>query len=248
MNSILNAIPFYLGQIQAKEIDINSVPDALIKVDPTSLFYLFLGVVLLLAYVKLNYGAYLSSLQRAVFNTNIAQQFYRTQELSLHPAAVILYFFNVGCLTMFLYLIAKHIEPISTFTNLQTFGIALLIVSLYHLFKLIINWLIGFVFQSKSMLSFYQFNFFFVEVFACIVLLPLLLLIAFSNQLNSEYVFIISAVVICGALSYAIIKGIIVNINQILANKFYFFIYLCTLEIWPFILAYKIAYRWLIFR
>ena len=242
------SIPKLLVQIYAAEIDINAVPEAIVRSDLTSLFYVFLGVVLLLAYVKLNYGAYLNTLQRAVFNTNIAQQFYRTQELSIHPAAVILFIFNILSLSVFLYLLAKHIQPITSLSNLQAFGLALSIVSFYHLFKLAVNWLITFVFRAKTALSFYQHNFFFIQVYTCIVLLPMLLLVAFSYQLKTNWIVIASSIFLIAALLFALIKGIIVNINQILGNKFYFFIYFCTLEIWPFVVAYKIADRWLIFR
>lgn len=248
MNTVLNYIHITLIQVQAKQIDFDGLPNALIKSDPTSLFYLFLGVVLLLAYAKLNYSVYLNALQRAAFNINMAQQFYRSQETSLHPAAIILFLFNIGCLTLFLYLTAQHFEPLTMLSKQQTFGLAFLIVSAYHLFKLIINWLLSIIFQRKSSLSFYQFNFFFVEVVACMVLLPFLLLTAFSSQLNTQWVLILSAILLLSSLLYAIAKGIIVNINQILVNKFYFFIYFCTLEIWPFVIAYKIAHRWLIFR
>jgi hypothetical protein len=75
---------------------------------------------------------------------------------------------------------------------------------------------------------------------AGLVVFPLVLLIAFARQLNSTYALWFGLVFLAILLAYRVLRLIQIGFSATGASIFYLFLYLCTLEILPFIVLIKL--------
>ncbi|HEV7229809.1 MAG TPA: DUF4271 domain-containing protein [Bacteroidia bacterium] len=75
---------------------------------------------------------------------------------------------------------------------------------------------------------------------AGLVVFPLVLLIAFARQLNSVYTLWVGLIFLSMLLVYRIFRLIQIGFSTAGASVFYLFLYLCTLEILPFIVLIKL--------
>jgi len=211
----------------------------------TILFYLFLVMVLIVGFVKAGYSGYLTAIQRSVFNTNLAHQFHRTMGARMVQPFSLLFIFNLLSISTLLYLITQNFSDYIFTAPVQHFFLILLVVAAYHVFKLFINNFLSGVFKLKNILSFYQFNFFLIEVATCIIIIPLLMLATFNGSFNAKTLLLICLIIFVLGHVYAYFKGILSSLRLIVFHKFYFFLYFCILEIGPFLVLYKIMDNWL---
>jgi len=147
----------------------------------TILFYLFLFMVLIVGFVKSGYTGYLSAIRHSVFNTNLAHQFHRTMGAQMVRPFSMLFIFNLLSISTLFYLITQNFSDYIFTAPAQHFFTILLVVAAYHVFKLFVNSFLSGIFKLKNILSFYQFNFFLIEVATCIIIIPLLMLATFNG-------------------------------------------------------------------
>jgi len=210
------------------------------------LFYLFISTLTIIAIVKTFFSGYLLSVQESLFNNNLAQQHYRGQKTGWVQASVLTTFFNVLTLSTLFYLLAHNYSAIQLIKPLQLFLLIFGIISIYHLFKFLANSLLTAIFEFRSSIGLYNYNFFVIEVGVCIAIMPLLILSTFNNFINVNILLSIALLFVVAGLIFATLKGIRSTFNLILPNKFYFFLYFCILEIGPFVFVYKAVNNWLI--
>ncbi len=236
-----------IDQLAKENISIDEIRNVkpLYSENNTILFYLFLLMVLIVGFVKSGYTNYLSAIQRSVFNTNLAHQFHRTLGARMIQPFSLLFIFNLLAISTLLYLITQNFSDYIFTAPAQHFLIILLIVAAYHVFKLFINNFLSSIFQLKNTLSFYQFNFFLIEVATCIIIIPLLMLATFNGAFNAKLLLLICLFIFVAGHMYAYFKGILSSLRLIVFHKFYFFLYFCILEIGPFLVLYKIMDNWL---
>lgn len=235
------------NQLAKDNISIDEIRNVkpLYSENKTILFYLFLVMVLIVGFVKSSYTGYLSAIQRSIFNTNLAHQFHRTMGARMVQPFSMLFIFNLLSISTLLYLITQNFSDYIFTAPIQHFFIILLVVAAYHVFKLFLNNFLSSIFKLKNVLSFYQFNFFLVEVAVCILIIPLLMLATFNGAFNTKILLLIClSIFIIGHL-YAYFKGILSSLRLIVFHKFYFFLYFCILEIGPFLILFKIMDNWL---
>jgi len=218
----------------------------ILKSNKAVLYYLFISALALIAIVKTFFNGYFLSIQESLFNNNLAQQHYRGQKTDWIKATILTTFFNVLILTILFYLMAFNFSIILLIKPLYLFLIIFGIISLYHIFKFLVNGLLAEIFEFRNSIGLYNYNFFVTEVGVCIALVPLLILATFNNFINIEILLGLASVLVVAGLVFAALKGIRSTFNSILPNKFYFFLYFCILEIGPFVFVYKTINNWLI--
>jgi len=210
------------------------------------LFYLFICTLTVIALVKTFFSGYLLSIQESLFNTNLAQQHFRSQKTGWFKATILTTFFNILTLSTLFYLIAFNFSAIQLIKPLSLFLLIFIIISLYHLFKFLANELLAKVFEFRNSIGLYNYNFFVTEVGVCIIIMPLLILATFNNLININIILTIALLFVVIGLLFAAFKGILSTFNLILPHKFYFFLYFCILEIGPFVFVYKTINNWLV--
>jgi len=141
-------------------------------------------------------------------------------------------------ISIFVFLIyQKFIENIEPSTGLLLkliFGLGVFI-----LIKVLIERLIGSLFEIDSIIDQYLFQKISYKNFIGLILIPINALLIYSLKVNEIIIFII-----IGILFVISIMGLITSIKSyqslIKNNFFYFILYLCALEIAPYLVLYKV--------
>lgn len=117
--------------------------------------------------------------------------------------------------------------------------LALLICLIYG-FKIIIVRFFGFIFQNQREASDYSMMIFLFCNILGLFLLPIVVCMAFVKDVSPSVFIYLGLGVFVLLLFIRIIRGVIIGINSTRISKFYLFLYLCTLEILPFVIMVKL--------
>lgn len=117
--------------------------------------------------------------------------------------------------------------------------LALLIIMIYG-FKMIFVKFFGFVFQTQKEASEYTLLIFHFCNILGLLLLPIVICLAFVTDIHPR-IFINSGLCVFGLLLLIrMLRGVLIGVNSTRVSKFYLFLYLCTLEILPFVIMTKV--------
>jgi hypothetical protein len=126
--------------------------------------------------------------------------------------------------------------------SLLLFSQLIAFVALSFLFKIGIELFLGYVLDLNKIFNILTFQQISSYNFIGLTLLPLNAIIVFGVNFNTTLI-TITAIHILLMLAAGMIKTIRSNLNTLLNNFFYFILYLCTLEIGPFLVVYKVLNR-----
>ena len=151
-----------------------------------------------------------------------------------HPFTILLFIFQILTVSLFIFLFFPEASKINSWLYLQiATGVFVFIISKFYLEKMI-----GAIFSIDSIIDQYVFqkltykNYFSIIIFFA----NLIFYYIYSPDLTTLLVFTGSIV-----LLYSLILIYIYNSHRssLFSNFFYFILYLCTLEISPYVILYK---------
>lgn len=207
--------------------------------DPSEYWYipaaLFISFTLLVI-LRVFDGRRMNRLLGGFFRVASLGLLYREESMLLgRPALFLLINFLLNA-TLFITLSYDYVEHINIALFLQIAG---MIVAIY-LVKLIATRLIGSVFGWKDQASEYIYAILLSNKVLGIVLFPITLLLAFSHQIPDEWL-IYTGLTFWGIfLIYRVLRSAMVVLSAPGVSLYYLFIYLCTLEIIPFVVLMKL--------
>ena len=146
-------------------------------------------------------------------------------------------FFNfiINCTAYAYVLYGSFINLIEINTNkFATISIAIII---FLALKLILKLLIGYLFDLHKTISILIFQQISTINFIGIMLLPINLLLVFGLNFDIKWI-ILSILLIATTILNGMLKTIQTNLNFVLSNFLYFILYICTLEIGPYVIIY----------
>jgi hypothetical protein len=196
-------------------------------------------VFVLFASVKAGYSKYISSLFQSLFNYPTSFRMFREKNYSLLHGAIRLEILYYIVFSIFIFQIIVLVSDKSFFT-LTFFGATFAAVVVYFLGKKLAYYALGSIFIGANDTSEFLFNMDNYNRGAGIVLFPIVALMTYFPSEN--YMFALFLGVLTTLFFYVMLlkRGI-----SILLKKqfpiFYLFLYLCTLEILPLLLIYKIV-------
>ena len=121
--------------------------------------------------------------------------------------------------------------------NTNKFSAISIAFTIFLALKLILKLLTGYLFDLHKTVSILIFQQVSTLNFIGIMLLPINLLLVFG--LNFDVIWmIISIVLIATTILIGMLKTIQTNLNFVLSNFLYFILYICTLEIGPYVIIY----------
>jgi len=104
----------------------------------------------------------------------------------------------------------------------------------------------GWIFNAKEAAGTYAFLVFLVNKIIGIVLLPVVLIIAFSaDEPYINVVITVSLIIVGLLLLYRYIASVGTMRKDLKVNAIHFFLYLCTVEIMPLLLIYKLLFNYI---
>jgi Domain of unknown function (DUF4271) len=218
------------------------------RFEPSSfdgVFYMLVAVLFFYALVKLFFGKYLANLMTLFFKASIRQQQLREQVLqSPFPSLLlnILFIFSSGLYAAFLLGYFRYGNPEKFWIH---FLFCAVLLAILYLSKFVVLKITGWIFNINRAVDTYLFVVFLTNKIIGILLLPFLVLIAFSGPLLTEIGVTLSILMICLFYIYRFIASYSTLRKEIKISGLHFFLYLCAFEIAPLLLIYKVLVTYL---
>ncbi len=192
------------------------------------LFYLIVGILLVMGFIRVTFSRYFRNLFLLFFQTSMRQKQTRDQ---------LLLFILSGALYLTLLIRYKHWTEHSFWWLAAGSAAALLVVYLIkYLFLLFTGW----VFGSKEAAGAYVFVVFMVNKVMGVLLIPFLLVLAFAPVDIVQVGVTVSIGMIGLLFAYRYWISFIAIRNKLKVNALHFLLYLCAVEILPLVLIYKV--------
>jgi len=239
---ILNLNPFFdfLGQPKKQFM--------IAHIEPTKdeLFYTMLGLLLYFGLIKVAFDKYVSNLFLLFFRASMRKQQIREQLLQTPLPSLLLNTFFVASAGLYGAFLANHYGLAAHQEFPLTFGICATAIASLYLVKFAILKMSGWIFNISMATDAYIFVVFLVNKMMGILLIPFLVVLAFTSaeELYAATV-TISLIMIGILLVYRFSTGFRHLRNEIKLSIFHFFIYLCAFEITPVVLIYKVLLAYL---
>lgn len=207
--------------------------------DSDKLFYFLLGLVIALAFLKVFFTRYFNSLFQVFFNTSLRQSQLTDQLLQAKQASL---FFNLlFALTAgaFIYQLLKYFNWQNDRDTIFLISVCAVLVAIIYVLKYITlkttGWLTGYSDPADT----YLFIIFLVNKILGIILIPFIIVMAFSPAFLKQPVVIISLLIVGSMFLLRFIRSYSLLHNQIRVSRFHFFLYILGIEVLPVLLIYK---------
>ncbi|MGB0931030.1 MAG: DUF4271 domain-containing protein [Chitinophagales bacterium] len=204
-------------------------------------FYILLFIVGIFGYVRFNFFTYLYSVKQSFFNINLTQQFFEEHAYSVSPAS---FFLNLNTILIYTVLVFLSLRYFGKIKNIGDIGLASIILATVLLVSLSRYWsyrIAANILPIKKTLLFYLFNIRILNYVMGAALVPLLLILAFADNIYLQGTIWLIVLVISSFTIYRCYRGFLIGEQVMRLSKFHFFVYLCTFEIAPILILYKVV-------
>lgn len=201
-------------------------------------FYVLSGLLLCLALVRLAFSRYFSNIFRLFFQPTFRQKQTREQLLQgSFPSLLLNLFFNLSCGTYISFLLLHYHLTQLNFWWLFLYSTATLLV--LYTGKFVLLTLAGWVFDVKEATETYLFAVYLINKILGVVLIPFILIIAFSQTAITTVAITLSVLIIVALFIYRYIVSFVPVGREVKVNLLHFVFYICAFEIIPLLLIYK---------
>lgn len=202
-------------------------------------FYFLLALMIFLAFLRYFFSKYFFNLFRVFFNTSLRQGQLTDQLLQAKQASLffnILFFFTAGIYTYFLLLYFKWIEEKDNLIMVILCAACMAVIYFAKYLNMkFTGWLTGY----KEAANTYLFIIFLINKILGILLIPFILVIAFSPDYLKKAAIIISMLMVAIMLLLRFLRSFSLLHRQIKVSRFHFFLYIIGIELLPVLLIYK---------
>ena len=210
-------------------------------VDKDTIFYVLVGILILLAIVMYFYNDYfvgfLQSFTQPTYRLSLTNENYA---LGFFPSFILNILFVI---TAGLFIAEVTTRMVTRFTFWELFGIYSILIATLYLIKFVIIKLSGYLFNARYASKLYTHIVFMVNKFIGILLIPVLWTVSFSTAPPTDpivrNVYSIFTVLFILLIIYRYFVSFVLVKNNLKINAFHFFVYLCAVEIIPVLIIYK---------
>ncbi|MCH8331739.1 MAG: DUF4271 domain-containing protein [Bacteroidetes bacterium] len=236
--------PVDIGFSIPEVVSIRHVEPLIVRQESNWIFYLILLLLVLLAYIRINYDKELSDLIGAVSSVNLAHQLQREQEMNVPVSSIMLNILFVLSSSVYLYLIID--DKIVLYREEELFVFLLVCLSGLSLLKFFSLRFTGLIFPFRNEIRFFNFNILLLMKVLGVILIPFIIVLSYAPVVVASIALYSSLFLILLSIVLLYIRGLAIGKEYILVRKFHFFIYLCTLEIAPMLIVFEGIDRWII--
>lgn len=203
------------------------------------MFYLLMGVVLLLAFVRTVFPRYFKNLFVLFLQTSLRQKQTKDQLLQDNLGSLFVNLLFIISTSIYGALVIRNKEWLDyPFWHIVFFGAALL--TMVYFGKFLFLRFSGWVFNSREAALNYTFTVFLVNKVMGVILVPFLFLMAFAKPGFKEVALTVSVGIMILLLLYRYVISFATIRNTLKVNALHFFLYLCAVELLPLLLLYKL--------
>lgn len=233
-----------LFKIQNKFLNINgervSVSvDFRKKKNTESLFYMIAGFVLLLAFLKYFYHRYFVNLFRVFFNTSLRQSQLTDQLLQAKLPSLLFNIFFIISGGIYAYILLVYYNLITEENRWLMIGASVGVLGIIYFTKFFTLKFTGWVTGLKDITNVYVFIIFLINKIIGIFLVPVIIILAFSESSIIKIAVIFSLMSIGFLLILRFFRSYGILQSQLKISRFHFVIYIVGIEILPLLLIYK---------
>ena len=200
---------------------------------------IFLGVLILIAIIQFNFSERFSKLFSLVYSEKYYTDYIKTRPLIFNWFHVIFFFIIIFNISLYIYF------ALNAFSNPEVQGqfyfyFPILIMTLgYFILRYFIGFILGNIFELEEGQNYFTFLKMSNLALVSILIFPLLILTNYSVGFFHKFLITFS---IAASLGVALFRYFVLIKNEKLSfnNLFYLFLYLCALELSPFIVIYKL--------
>ncbi|HFC00487.1 MAG TPA: DUF4271 domain-containing protein [Phaeodactylibacter sp.] len=203
-------------------------------------FWLTLCMLVFIALASSVYRSQLTKAYRAFANENVMRMLHREKgTVAYFPYYVLyaLFIFNAG---IYIYLLLRHYNQVAYIENLPLLGYLLGGITVLLLSKHMVVSFLGMVFPIQKETSLYNMTITIFGVVLSLVLFVFNILIAYAPTALTSIFIYFSFFILGSIYLFCSIRGLSIGSRFLNRNKFHFFIYLCSLEIAPVLILWKI--------
>jgi len=203
-------------------------------------FYLIIGMLFYLAFIKVTFPKYFYNVFELIFQSPIRQKQTREQLQQNNLASLfsnILFILNAS---IFVSLIAvkNGWVDLSLYSCIAYSAVGF---TALYLFKFLFLWLSGWLFSQGEAIGNYSFIVFLTNKVMGVFLIPAILLLAFSPVSVQDLAYNSALIVISILFVYRYLISFSIVRSSLKVSAFHFFLYLCTCEVLPMLVLYKLT-------
>lgn len=202
-------------------------------------FYVLLGLMLLLGFIRLVFAKYFNDLFRIFFQTNFRQKSIREQLLQNKLASMMMNIFFCLSAGLFLYFVACYKGWLDETAFIQNALVCVGLVASVYTTKYIGLQIIGWLFGMAEVMETYLFIVYLINKVIGVLLLPAIIFLALGSNVLQPVLLVISLLILCVLYLYRYLIALPLVSNHSGLTGFHFFIYLCAFEVVPVLLIYK---------
>lgn len=211
-----------------------------------AIFYSMLALLICFALIRNGFQRYIQDLFKIFFRTTIKQRQVKDQLVQSPLPSLLLNIFFLLSIGMFLALVLQYYKMGLQFNFWMLYlYCALGLVVIYGMKYLALKFF-GWVFQVADSIDAYIFIVFTTNKIIGIVLLPFLVLLAFTYGSITQAAFGLSIAVVVGLFAYRFFLSYVSIHRQVRISFFHFLLYLIAFEIAPLLLINKLLFRFLV--
>ena len=203
-------------------------------------FYLLIGMLFYLAFIKVTFPKYFSNLFQLIFQSPVRQKQTREQLQQNNLAALFSNILFVLNASIFVSLLAVKNAWVD-FSLYTCIAYSAALCAGLYVFKFLFLWFSAWLFGQTEAIGNYSFIVFLTNKVMGVFLIPAILLLAFSPISVQDFAYNIALIVISILFVYRYLISFSIVRTSLKVSAFHFFLYLCTCEVLPMLVLYKLT-------
>lgn len=201
---------------------------------------IFLLIVLLYAIIRNVYDKTLAVIFQAYWNDRAINQFTRDDNFLKLRNTLLYFILFTSVYGLLIKYIFNYFEIKLEYSEIDEYLFICIFTGSFYLLKFLMMKIAGFIFSIQKVISGYLSILSISNFVYSIIIIPLLLFYQFTPSFFQPYLLGLILVLFCFNTIYKYLRTGSFIINNFQFPKFYLFLYLCTLEIMPLLIIYKV--------
>lgn len=207
------------------------------------LFYYIIALLLIFGVIRISYARYFKDLFRFFFRTSLRINQIREQLVQSGLQSLMFNAFFALSFGLYIYLLVNYFNASVQINALLIPVIATACLFLLYAGKFIFLKISGWIFSIANATETYTFIVFLINKVAGIVILPFIIVIAFSGPLLAAVSVTLSLAIVTGLFIYRFLRAYQPVQAEVKVSRMHFLFFFLAIEIAPLLVIYKVLIR-----
>jgi hypothetical protein len=210
---------------------------------PGWLFPVLLTMMVVFTGLRLFYSRYFKQMAASLFNVNLANQIVRDENILVQRATVYMSIMFYLTAALFLYFLSEQRNwaiPWAGSGFLRFISFVVLVSAVYAAKFLVLRFC-GWLFGLEKELTAYLFTIFIVNNIQGLLLFPFIVLMSYNPGMSISWMISVCLFLVGSLYVFRLFRGVQIGLNVPGTSLLHLFLYLCTLELAPLLVVFRIA-------